>query len=1636
MAEESQQGNIQLNQNVASVGLNMDQSMNQMKPGQLSFALNAVVENFDSNSISYQNEPGNELCTILPDGFSVIHTHFITEQNKILFFLVNTETEESEIGYSINKECKYIKLANSFCLNFNINFPIHKSVHRITNCSTEIYWVDGYNDRRYLNIDDIPYKLNNNSNLCDAIQTNELDCNRLKIQPNFKIPSLKVKEVVDFGENKAGVYQFAVQYSDAASNGFTSYYSITNPCPLADTSITTVNFNYNVGKSIVLDISNLDVTGQYEYFNLAVIKTINAITFVELVGTYFINENSKEVTYSGQQADNIRLSINDIFEKFPYYDIANDLTSVQDILIWSDLKAVSKVNYQSIASKIKLMWESYRLPSNNNYQKEENAANVRGYLRDEIYTFELVLLLTNGRQTDRFHIPGREATQEDLENVFVTNPDFIGIPENEINQSSPRWKIYNTATDLGFSKNYSSDNNYTGSYKYGEFGYHESTETYPCNKKVWGELSEQKIRHHRIPDVLISPIYENPVFELTSAFKPVMQDNAIFSLGIKIDNFQIRELIRSSELTQAQKDDIVGYKIVRGNRTTNKSIVAKGILRNIGSYEKEDQTYYYPNYPYNDLSEDAFINKVNNAFLEEASAWLIKFVTGSSKDPSYLIYQYTDVNTGKIVKGTLTSSVGIIEIGSLTRPICLNGVARIGPGNYDMWFASGCFGKTGYRIHWQDPFTQNNESFETKDDYLESKGCVGGAGSCDSVYVFVTQGGQITESSVQGSGNPCPSYVVKEITEAFEQPNAVIVPNTGRRSSLKFDVEKPLADLTLNNKLAYRQIFNSPETSFGQPFLGNVLKLENVMFGAGKAHFVEVKKNAKYRLLSKEAQIDALNSSADVGRITDPFNAGIMFATYQAYLTIYINGITRKNYAYSFNSIANYDYYQDINNTGIKQRELDIARYLIPGVQNVGEKNININNFNRESSVYLRTVEKNEKDVVVSPLPFPNKTEKILGTGFSDYSRFTIEKTGMCSTPGKEQDINVLSYYASIKNIFPSQWGQIYSYESVDTGFQIMLNDSLVQDSIVFGGDTFIGRYSFKTKVPFFIDDKVNAPDDSDIFYDEIGNIGYPKFWHSARSVLKNYQISGYSLLTNIISYKAHNFDCYNDPSTISNQGSASGSYRTYYDGYFYLYAYGQPNFYCESSYNLDLRQAFNNKEGDFWPHVSTGIPDEWVQQSFVPIQQDNTYNYNVSFSKQNKENLFTELAVNWDSICNTNYPFRAIYSDPQSTNADSKINNWLTYKAISFFDFPQNFGKLISIDGIQNKAILVRFENKSLMYGSLLTINTNTAQAAYVGNSSLFKGSPPIDFAETDLGYVGSQNKMILKIPQGQIITDAKRGQIFLISGTQAQDITGFGSGVNRFITDHLAFKILNHFPKVNIDNHFKGIGIHGVYDSKYERVLITKLDYEPLSKDIKYDELLQEFYIEIIVGGIITKETIYLEDKEYFCNRSFTLSFNFNTKSWIAFHSYLPNFYIGENNFFYSGINNACNNCMDFFVGILDDTLITTTTTTLRVIDCQLEGTVRMVECELEASAVIVTTTTTLAPTCRKWAGDQTNNGSGYVNSFIVTFINCNNVTESILYDQPEEKYIHWEVCALLGTTPTIDDVPVSEIYNIGNC
>lgn len=119
-----------------------------------------------------------------------------------------------------------------------------------------------------------------------------------------------------------------------------------------------------------------------------------------------------------------------------------------------------------------------------------------------------------------------------------------------------------------------------------------------------------------------------------------------------------------------------------------------------------------------------------------------------------------------------------------------------------------------------------------------------------------------------------------------------------------------------------------------------------------------------------------------------------------------------------------------------------------------------------------------------------------------------------------------------------------------------------------------------------------------------------------------------------------------------------------------------------------------------------------------------------------------------------------------------------------------------------------------------------------------------------------------------------------------------------------------------------------------------------------------------------IIKRTVVKLTDPEYFCNKSWTLSFNVNTKSWTSFHSYIPNWYIAENNFFYSGQNGCCDDLTALAINQLPPTTNTTTTNTLRpgsttstttiFVDCDMAGDVFITEPTTTTSTSSTSTTT----------------------------------------------------------------------------
>lgn len=1409
----------ELNPKAAITGLNLSNVTSQIRQGQLTWAVNAVVQSFSGDKITYSNEQANVLSTIIPAGYRVIGNRYILEEGFTFLWLANSKTGDSEIGKETNGV--YSKIINARCLNLSVDNPILKHAHRNTNCGLEIYWVDSRNRGRFLNMADLPYKEVDDVNSCGNIITDEIDCNKLNLQPNFSIPAIDVKQADAGGSITSGSYQFAVQYANSLGEPYSSFYSVTNPgAVFQDQQQASQDFDFIVNKALEVTISNIDDSGVYDFINLAVIKTINNITSVDLVGTYRIEKPTKTVIYTGQASQ--QLDINDIFQRYPTYDAPGDLTVAQDILILADLKGEERIAYQGIANKIRPLWQTNRLIGKDAYKKVENTIAQRGYMRDEVYPLSLVFELDNGHITDNFPLIGRDITDFDKE--LINNQDVIANSEDEcsvVDNALPRWKVYNTGSTIGSLHPDSVDDCYEGPWEYGEFAYWESTDTYDCNEAIWGEMTGKPIRHFKFPDCNITHIHDNQGY--------------IYPIGVRIDVAQVVDAIKSSSLTDIQKSRITGFRIVRGNRATKESVIAKGLINNVLKYDTEG-------------------NIIDAATGAQSGSGTGNSAETNTRTMLNQAYDYTRKAHKEYNSYAFLSVIGTITVG-----------ANI---------------KQNNRYHDAEDLikaVQNSQDLFSTENVTRLE-----QASAKLQEIIDNSGGDARGKAHSQAAKALVDGLIQIMTAQIEIDTLMAETAINTPAQTDFnryayfpnylfnDVrQKPdgtPADFFLDNTIIdedakKRYTLHSPDTSFTQPELGNILKLETSEYGISSGHLSEVKKHARYQFVSTTGYITALLAGVSIGFASgsygvgsvNVFNGQASFTAYQAFLDILYKTIPRKNFAYQWNAVGEYTGYKDVENNGNKQRLLDIAAYMGAGMQNMSDDHT-VNNFQRESSIYLRTT---------NPLPFTHEQGAP-----KDSSKLAVASYQVLETP-------ISSYYASLKRNIVNQYGQIGDYEVIDTGWRksINLDNPNYTTEVVMGGDVFINKFAYKSKFPFFIDNRVNFPDGADISYNELSNVGRVKYWFST-DVTSNSSI----------------FDSFF--ATMTQKFFWPQISELYLNGKIFLFAYGIPYFFCESTVNVDARQAYNNKEGDFYPHVASGIPDEWLQEINVPIAQDNTYFYNKSFSKQNKETNYTFLPIDYDfNDCRTNFPFRSIFSEQSTDNPNPSLrNNWRIFKPGAYFDFPQNYGALISLDGVQNREVLARFENKTLLYNALLTAPTNTSDV-YLGSSLFSRQVPPLDFADTDGGYIGTLNKFLLKTPYGQVTIDAVRGQIFLLQGHSVQNLSG---DIAQFLEEFADFQINKSFPQINVDNHYKGIGWTGVFDNKNNRFIITKLDYKPLISGIEY--IQGNFYYN--------QKKIQLSDVNYFCNYSYTLSYSFDIQGWVGFHTYIPNYYINVPDRFKTGI------------------------------------------------------------------------------------------------------------------------------------
>ena len=211
-------------------------------------------------------------------------------------------------------------------------------------------------------------------------------------------------------------------------------------------------------------------------------------------------------------------------------------------------------------------------------------------------------IYNTGERSSSYHIPGRApefyppAGQNEDVKIFGDN---VLDPDGD-----PVFKVYNTGTVTSLVNEIQPDGSRI--IAKGKMGYWQSTERYPSNRPdIWGDLCGKPIRHHKMPAEDAS----------NSLHISTTSGDLINVLGVQFGNIGRPKYNDGTYLP-----NVVGYELLRGSRGGAKSILGKGLFRNMRKYTVPNAENLignsvqglYPNYPYNDLRPDIYFHEGGN----------------------------------------------------------------------------------------------------------------------------------------------------------------------------------------------------------------------------------------------------------------------------------------------------------------------------------------------------------------------------------------------------------------------------------------------------------------------------------------------------------------------------------------------------------------------------------------------------------------------------------------------------------------------------------------------------------------------------------------------------------------------------------------------------------------------------------------------------------------------------------------------------------------------------------------------------------------------------------------------------------------------------------------------------------------
>lgn len=368
-----------------------------------------------------------------------------------------------------------------------------------------------------------------------------------------------------------------------------------------------------------------------------------------------------------------------------------------------------------------------------------------------------------------------------------------------------------------------------------------------------------------------------------------------------------------------------------------------------------------------------------------------------------------------------------------------------------------------------------------------------------------------------------------------------------------------------------------------------------------------------------------------------------------------------------------------------------------------------------------------------------------------------------------------------------------------------------------------------------------------------------------------------------------------------------------------------------ESDINVDLRHEGEVLKDTYYPKLrnKTFALDSAVPNSAKPLNSylnrfyyntcnkevedwvDNYFAYNIDYSLTNDIKKYLPVTITYKTCDCVN--------ELQSTIAYSNKSNLNNFNYNDFLE--SNFLTVPSMLGPINNIFVLNNTLFAHTRDIIWKIFSNDKQlkvadsTVYLGQGDLFNKDPQAVYA-TNSGYAGN---MFL---HGTILTE--NGYYFY--DKHAGKIHHFTDKL-----DDLSLKKMSNFFKnnsdfcidnviTNVDNFANpnGLGVMFAYDYYNNRLLITKKNYEFV--DINqyggiYNEndcIVGQIYYHngyfVLVEDIDCSYSILsLENSDYFCDKSFTMSYSYNTDSWLSFHSFVPDYYLFDRNNFYTVKNKA---------------------------------------------------------------------------------------------------------------------------------